>query len=107
MKVNIPLLKGKVPSGWIVSLVDNPGFGEAQEHIEQIADSSLLISSAYFYLLETGSIGGKEAAGFYNELYRRDSSISFHTSKLLRNIVLFHADIKPEHSTKSFLLSVN
>ena len=73
LKVNIPLLTGKVPPGWTVSLVDNPGFGEAQEHITQIADTSLLTSSAYIYLLETGNIGGKETTNFYKELNERDS----------------------------------
>ena len=73
--MNIPLLIGKVPLGWTVSLVDNPGFGEAQEHITQIADSSLLTSSAYVYLVETGQLGGTEPRDFYKELHKRDSCI--------------------------------
>ena len=58
LKANIPILVGSVPDGWTVSLVDNPGFGEAKEHVSRLAG----YSSAYIYLLETGSIGGEAAA---------------------------------------------
>lgn len=72
LKVNIPLLAGRVPSGWTVSLVDNPGFGEAKEHVVQLADASLITSSAYIYLLQTENIGGTEAAEFFKELIAKD-----------------------------------
>ena len=74
LKVYIPLLADKVPHGWTVSLVDNPGFGEAKEHVVQLADASLLTSSAYIYLLQTENIGGTEAADFFKELDRLDKS---------------------------------
>ena len=72
LKVYVPLLADKVPHGWTVSLVDNPGFGEAKEHVVQLADASLLTSSAYIYLLQTENIGGTEAADFFKELARLD-----------------------------------
>ena len=74
LKVNIPLLAGRVPPGWTVSLVDNPGFGEAKEHVVQLADASLVTSSAYIYLLQTENIGGTEAADFFKELTGKDKS---------------------------------
>ena len=74
LKVNIPLLADKVPSGWTVSLVDNPGFGEAKEHVVQLADASLVTSSAYIYLIQTENIGGTEAAHFFKELNQKDKS---------------------------------
>lgn len=73
LKANIPILVGRVPSGWTVSLVDNPGFGEAKEHITRLAKVSMKISSAYIYLLETGSVGGEEAAKFFRKLMKRES----------------------------------
>ena len=55
--------------------MDNPGFGEAKEHVVQLADASMVTSSAYIYLLQTEHIGGTEAAGFFKELIRKDKSM--------------------------------
>ena len=68
--VNIPLLADEVPPGWTVSLVDNPGFGEAKEHV-QLADASLVTSSAHIYLIQTENIGVTEAAHFFKELTQK------------------------------------
>ena len=72
--MHIPLLAKNVPRGWTVSLVDNPGFGEAKEHITQIADASLVSSSAYIYLLQTENVNGKDAQEFFKELSKMDQS---------------------------------
>ena len=80
LKVNIPLLAGRVPPGWTVSLVDNPGFGEAKEHVGQLDAASLVTSSAYIYLLQTENIGGTEAADFFKELIRKDKGNNSCTS---------------------------
>ena len=53
--------------------MDNPGFGEAKEHVSRLASVSMKISSAYIYLLETGSVGGEEAAKFFKKLMKRES----------------------------------
>lgn len=74
MKVNIPLIAASIPPGWTVSLVDNPGFGEAKDHVTQMADMSVVTSSAYIYLILTENIGGMEAAAFFKEVQRIDSS---------------------------------
>lgn len=74
LKVYIPLLADKVPSGWKVNLVDNPGFGEAREHVTQLAEASIVTSSAYIYLLQTENIGGEEAEEFFKELAQKDKS---------------------------------
>ena len=66
------MLADNVPSGWTVSLVDNPGFGEAKQHVVQLADASLITSSAYIYLLQTESIGGVAAQEFFKDLCTRD-----------------------------------
>ena len=75
LKANIPLLAGKVPPGWTVSLMDNPGFGEAKEHVVQLAEASMVTSSSYIYLLQTENIGGTEAEEFFKELIRKDKSM--------------------------------
>lgn len=72
LKANIPLLAGRIPSEWTVSLVDNPGFGETKEHITQLANISMKISSAYIYLLETENIGGQEAVKFFRKLVKKE-----------------------------------
>lgn len=74
LKVNIPLLSGSVPPGWTVSIVDNPGFGEAKEHVTQLAEASMVTSSAYIYLIQTENVGGREAADFFKELQKMDKS---------------------------------
>ena len=52
--------------------MDNPGFGEAKEHITQLAEASMVTSSAYIYLMQTENVGGREAAEFFMELLRTD-----------------------------------
>lgn len=74
LKVNIPLLSGSVPPGWTVSIIDNPGFGEAKEHITQLAEASMVTSSAYVYLVQTENVGGREAADFFKQLQSIDKS---------------------------------
>ena len=72
LEVNIPMLDDGVPEDWKVSLVDNPGFGEAKECITELADASMVTSSAYIYLVQTENVGGKEAAAFFMELDKLD-----------------------------------
>ena len=72
LRVNIPMLSDKVPPGWTVYLVDNPGFGENKEQISQLAGASMKVSCAYIYLLSIDYIGGKAAASFFQELGEKD-----------------------------------
>ena len=74
LKVNIPVLSGSMPPGWTVSIIDNPGFGEAKEHITQLAEASMATSSAYIYLIQTENVGGREAADFFKQLQSMDKS---------------------------------
>ena len=74
LKVNIPVLSGSIPPGWTVSIIDNPGFGEAKEHITQLAEASMATSSAYIYLIQTENVGGREAADFFKQLQSMDKS---------------------------------
>ena len=74
LHVNIPLLSGSIPPDWTVSIMDNPGFGEAKEHIQQLAEASMNTSSAYIYLMQTESVGGREAMEFFDELNKCDKS---------------------------------
>lgn len=55
--------------------MDNPGFGEAKEHVTQLADASMISSSAYIYLMQWENIGGKEAAEFFKELAASDKGL--------------------------------
>ena len=56
----------------MVNIVDNPGLGEAKEHITCLTKISMKISSPCIYLLETGSVGGEEAAKFFRKLMREN-----------------------------------
>ena len=69
----IPVLNEGLPPGWIVSLADNPGFGEARECITQVANASMVVSSAYIYLMQPGNVSGTAAADFFKELHAKDA----------------------------------
>lgn len=64
LKANIPLLVGSVPKGWTVSLVDNPGFGEAKEHVTHMASVSMRISSALFTCWKQGVLEERRLQSF-------------------------------------------
>jgi len=57
-----------------VSLLDNPGFGENNDHIEQVATSAISSSAAYLFLTTADSIGGTANAEFYQHLKKIDES---------------------------------
>ena len=67
LRVNIPILS-EVPPGYSVSLVDNPGYGETNEHITQLADDSAKISSVYVYVTQSGNIAGVTDFEFFRKL---------------------------------------
>lgn len=69
--VCVPALSG-APQGWTVCLVDNPGFGEAKQHVLQLAERSMRCSSAYIYLSETTSLGGTVDARAYRTIADQD-----------------------------------
>ena len=76
LTVSLPLLTYNVPPGWTVSLVDTPGFGEANEYIQQLAEESVEVSAAYIYLLQTESIGGSEAKEMFASIAKKDQGIN-------------------------------
>ena len=51
-----------------VSLVDNPGFGEMNEHITQLADISAKSSSLYVYVTAPGNVTGETDFKFFEKL---------------------------------------
>ena len=74
--MNIPVLDGNIPQGWSVSLVDNPGFGEANKHIEQMAAVSMKSSAAYIYLMETERMDSQKDKESLQAIAMRDDSKS-------------------------------
>lgn len=71
--MNIPLLLANVPDGWVVSLVDNPGFNEAnKKHIQQLAEASVVSSAAYIFLTDTARMGNTATADFFRKLLETD-----------------------------------
>lgn len=74
LKVNVPLLDCEIPKGWTVSLVDNPGFGEDNAHIEQLASMSVKVSAAYIYLMDTERMDSKKDKESLHEIALRDDS---------------------------------
>ena len=72
LEVHIPMLDERVPMDWKVNLMDNPGFSETKECIANLADASIVFSSAYIYLMQPGNVEGTEAAKFFTELDKID-----------------------------------
>ena len=73
LEVHIPLLAAQnIEKGWSLNLVDNPGFGESNEYIQQIADASILISAAYILVTNTDNMDSKATTAFLNKLSEKD-----------------------------------
>ena len=75
LRVHIPLLTESVPPGWTISLVDTPGFGEKNYHVQQMAKEALETSAAYVYLLQTENIGGTAVGETFQSLAEKDPGI--------------------------------
>ena len=65
-----------VPPGWSVALVDNPGFGEDNQHIQQLAEVAMKTSSAYLYVVDSDALQDATDAKSFKLLYERDPGIS-------------------------------
>ena len=70
---NVPLISS-APEGWNVYLVDNPGFGEANESVNELAESAMKFSSAYVYIVQYTQLKDVVDAGAFRLLYKKDSS---------------------------------
>ena len=55
-------------------LVDNPGFGENNAYVDQMAKGAVGCSAAYIFLTTMGCIGGDSNAQFYKHLKSVDIS---------------------------------
>ena len=75
LQVHMPILTNNVPPGWNVSLVDTPGFGEKNEHVQQLAKEAMETSAAYIYLLQTENIGGTAVGETFHSLAAVDPGI--------------------------------
>ena len=67
LEANVPVLSMGT-HGYKVSLVDNPGSGEVNEMITQVAEFSAKSSSVYVYVTTPGSVGGTIDATFFENL---------------------------------------
>ena len=72
LQVHMPLLANNVRPGWTVSLVDTPGFGEENYHVQQLAKEAVETSAAYIYLLQSENIGGTTVGQAFHSLAIKD-----------------------------------
>ncbi len=75
VSVSAPELFVGVEEGWRVCLLDNPGFGEDNVGVQQIAMAAVGPSAAYMFLTTIDSIGGTTNAKFFRDLKMRDKGI--------------------------------
>ena len=63
----------QAPPSWKVYLVDNAGFGEAgQEGIIKQANTALVTSSAYVYVMTYESLGDSKDVAAFQRIYDKD-----------------------------------
>ena len=70
LQVNVPALSGGT-HGYRISLLDNPGFGETNEYITQLADTSAKSSSVYVYVTESANVASITDFNFFENLGQR------------------------------------
>ena len=76
LEVYIPLLATQnIDEGWSLCLVDNPGFGESNEYIQQLADASILISAAYVLVTCPSTMDSSATASFLKKLSEKDKGL--------------------------------
>ncbi len=76
VSVSAPELFGRVEEGWQAFLLDNPGFGEDNKCVQQVAMAAVAPSAAYVFLTTVDSIGGTVNADFFRDLKSRDKSMT-------------------------------
>lgn len=67
LQVNVSVLSGDT-HGYRISLLDNPGFGETNEYITQVADVSAKSSSVYVYVTESANVASVTDFNFFKNL---------------------------------------
>ena len=70
LKAYLPFLNEGIPPGWTAKLVDNPGYGDANEYMTQLADASAVTTSAYVYLMQIEQIEGQAAVNFFKQIQK-------------------------------------
>jgi predicted GTPase len=66
----------EAPEGWNLVLVDTPGFGEANiRHVTARTDTLFSTSTAYLYIIDSGSMGDDVDAKKIKLLYQHDKDL--------------------------------
>ncbi len=68
---NVPAIRG-VTEPWIVYLVDNPGCGDANQAVNNLAKVALMSGQAYVYLVNYRNLGDQDDYNSFETMYRRD-----------------------------------
>ena len=62
--------------GWELSILDNPGYGEAdQEGMMQETETTMKTSSALLYVMDVGQLQDSEDARRLKQLYTADKGL--------------------------------
>ena len=75
LRVNIPLLKSRLPDEWVIQLVDNPGFGDSNQLTREIASQSWESSAAYLYLTSPETKGLEAEVCLFQKFEEEGNSI--------------------------------
>ena len=71
MYANVPAIGG-IPDPWNVYLVDNPGYGDINEGLRNLAETSMKSSSAYVYIVHYKEIGCTDDVESFKRIHDKD-----------------------------------
>ena len=71
MYTNVPAIGG-APDPWSVYLVDNPGCGDANKSLSNLAETSMKSSSAYVYVVHYKELGDANDVESFKHIHAKD-----------------------------------
>lgn len=75
LTANVPILAG-AQSGWTITILDNPGFGEShQNHMMERTETTLVVSTAFLYILDAGLLQDEVDSHCLDVIHKSDGGI--------------------------------
>ena len=75
LTANVPILAG-AQSGWTITILDNPGFGEShQNHMMERTETTLVVSTAFLYILDAGLLQDEVDSHCLDVIHKSDGGL--------------------------------
>lgn len=73
---SIPIIKEPPGTDWKIYLVDNPGFGDANKGVSDLATTAVTSSSSYVYIMNYKQLGDEEDTKAFKLMAAKDKGIT-------------------------------